>query len=254
MSGVFETMRAVVDADGARVPLLPFHLERLARSARCLGLRCPDGSALRSSVAAAIARARADLIVRIDVDASASPPRVVTRPLLAAAGPLVLWLAPEPARPHAVSADHKGSDRAHWDRLEAVAREQGADEPLTLREDGTLGETARGNLFVEIAGRIATPPLDGSILPGVARALLCAALRAQGMGVAERPIGRGELDRARLWSSNAVHGPRPARLCGLAGGVRGGEDVLGRAWASVNELAGCRARADRFQRDPGKRR
>src|SRR5690606_28717164 len=111
----------------------------------------------------------------------------------------------------------KTTSRAAWALLQRAARAQGADEPLLVDRHGAVLETATANVVVLTAGGFATPPADGRILPGIARAVLLAAARAAGVPFAERPIALDELrSAAALWVTNAVHGPRPARLAGAA--------------------------------------
>ena len=54
----------------------------------------------------------------------------------------------------------------------AGAEEQGANEALLLNTNGEVAETASGNLFWIVQGKICTVPLDGGLLPGIARAVV----------------------------------------------------------------------------------
>ena len=63
--------------------------------------------------------------------------------------------------------EHKWADRALLSQTELDAGP--GTVPLLLDEDGTVLETSRANVFAIRDGRLLTPPLDGGILPGVAR-------------------------------------------------------------------------------------
>ncbi len=214
MSGVFETMRAVRVEGGWQVPLWPLHLARLARAAAMLGAAAPSRAAATRCVLTALTSRRVDSVVRLVFEPDAAEPlRATVREFLPPASPLRLVLVPWPEGASRQLAGHKSTARESWERVETAARSSSGDEALVTDRDGSVLETSRGNLFVETATGIATPPDDGRILPGVARGLLLGGLRARGIPIAERRITRDELPGAlRLWSSNAVHGPRIAVL------------------------------------------
>jgi len=88
-------------------------------------------------------------------------------------------------------------DRRWIDAIEADAG-PGA-RPLLLTRAGALLETTRANVFLLRDGELATPPLDGSILPGVTRAVVLE--RARALGVAAR---EATLTLADLASADAV--------------------------------------------------
>jgi branched-subunit amino acid aminotransferase/4-amino-4-deoxychorismate lyase len=91
------------------------------------------------------------------------------------------------------------------------ARAAGADEPLLLGRGEEVLETAYGNVFITLDDEeLWTPEEDARFLNGVARAVLLEALADR---VMTRPIGLSELARAQgIWVTNAVFGPRRARL------------------------------------------
>ena len=62
---------------------------------------------------------------------------------------------------------HKWADRSGLERLEASL---GEAVPLLLGEGGVPLETSRANVFAVRGGTLTTPPLDGRVLPGIARA------------------------------------------------------------------------------------
>ncbi len=216
MTAVFETMRATTLDGALRIALLPWHLERLARSVRSLGGTAFDLAAVERALGDLRSVDPATFILRVtaSIRGGAVELGVERRPLVAPPRPL--RLLPIEDLPTLVSGrrDLKLAERGGWEAAEQRARAAGADEVLTLRADGTVGETSRGNLFAQVGDRFVTPPADGTLLPGVARTVLLHRLRRIGAAVDERPVRVEELDRARLWSTNAVHGPRPAALVG----------------------------------------
>jgi len=75
------------------------------------------------------------------------------------------------------------------------SREQGYDQVLWLdgNEHRYVEEVGAMNIFFKIAGKVVTPPLGGSILPGVVRDSALALLRDWGLPVEERPIAIDEV-------------------------------------------------------------
>ena len=67
----------------------------------------------------------------------------------------------------------------------AGARRAGASEALFANTRGELCEGTGTNIFVEVDGELATPPLDSGCLDGVTRRLLLRALRDRGETVRE---------------------------------------------------------------------
>ncbi len=85
-----------------------------------------------------------------------------------------------------------------------AAKAAGADDALFVDEQGRAHEATTANLFVRTADRLLTPPLDGSILPGVVRTRVMEVCAAAGDPVTERPIVADELgadDQVLLTSS-----------------------------------------------------
>lgn len=74
------------------------------------------------------------------------------------------------------------------------ARENGYDEAIFLREDGTVAEGSAMNLFIVAEGKLITPPPTADILVGITRNTVMELAREElGMEVVERPIARTEL-------------------------------------------------------------
>jgi len=87
------------------------------------------------------------------------------------------------------SRRHKQLDRGWVDAL-AVA---GADETLVWDDDHGLLEGTRSNLFVLVGGRLATPPVDHGLVPGVVRAELLARAKKLGFTAMERSLAAADL-------------------------------------------------------------
>lgn len=114
-----------------------------------------------------------------------------------------------------LSADHKARPRTFYDRVLHEARAGGADDGLVLGRDGSLLETAVGNVWLLLDTVWTTPPLDGRVLPGVARSLLLERAHKEGIPTAERPCYLPDLHRAdAICLSNAAFGVVPAGLVG----------------------------------------
>jgi para-aminobenzoate synthetase/4-amino-4-deoxychorismate lyase len=104
---------------------------------------------------------------------------------------------------------HKWADRSGLERLEASL--DGA-MPLLLGEDGAPLETSRANVFAVRGGTLTTPPLDGRILPGIARARTIEIAGAMGIGLRERSVALTDLrDAEELFLTGSVRGITPVR-------------------------------------------
>jgi para-aminobenzoate synthetase / 4-amino-4-deoxychorismate lyase len=183
--GVFETLLV---ADG--VPLeLGRHLARLAASMHAL-----YGDALPETLSSEImAAAEGHPLARLRVDVTDSPAIHVT-PFDRA---LVLPTAVMELATVSVSAGfgtHKLIDRSWLAQIEAETGE--GVRPLLVSRSGALLETTRANVFVVRDGVLATPPLDGSILPGVMRDVLLARARRAGFTALELPLTLDDLREA----------------------------------------------------------
>jgi branched-subunit amino acid aminotransferase/4-amino-4-deoxychorismate lyase len=209
----FETLRA-----GARsVPLLPRHLARLHAAAARLRIPCTPPPRLEAAMLELLAANQAPRgIVRISLLRAATTAHwlLQTRPApVSGTVRLLPCLLRRPA--DAPPADLKAEPRSFYDGVLAEARAGTADDGIVLSGTGELLETAVGNLFLLLDGVWTTPPLDGRVLPGIARALVLEHAAAHGLRVAERRTDLVDLHRASaLVVTNAVHGPRPAALVG----------------------------------------
>ena len=64
---------------------------------------------------------------------------------------------------------HKTTHRDVYERLQAEAARQGHEDVLFVNERGEITEGTYNNVFVEIGGKLYTPPVACGLLPGVLR-------------------------------------------------------------------------------------
>ncbi|MFO7953526.1 D-amino acid aminotransferase [Thioalkalivibrio sp.] len=203
--------------------LLPEHLERLRRSLEAI--RIPDPFApgewtalLKDLLARNADPATPDLGIYLQVTRGVAPrdhafPADAQPTVLAMANPI--RPLPEAVRVEGVAAV-TAEDR-RWERCDIKATtllanvlnrqdamERGAVEAVLLR-DGKLTEGAASNVFVVLDGRVITPPLDASVLPGITRWRVLELARELGYPVEERGISADELARAReIWLTSST--------------------------------------------------
>ena len=102
---------------------------------------------------------------------------------------------------------HKTTARSRYDAALACLA-PGVFDAIFLNERGEVCEGGRSNLFVQLDGRLVTPPLSCGLLGGVMRRKLLEEGRAE-----ERVLYPADLMRAEaLFLSNAVRGLMPAAL------------------------------------------
>jgi para-aminobenzoate synthetase/4-amino-4-deoxychorismate lyase len=107
------------------------------------------------------------------------------------------------------SGAHKWSDR-RW--LEEAEQQLGEEVPLLVDADGNALEAGRANVFAVVDGALVTPPVDGRILPGTARAATLEIAADLGIGASERTLRLTELRAAdEVFLTSSVRGLRPAR-------------------------------------------
>ncbi|WP_320777483.1 aminodeoxychorismate lyase [Streptomyces sp. CRN 30] len=177
--GIFETLKAV---DG-RPFALTRHLDRLARSARGLGLPEPDPDEVRRACAAVLAANPMPLgRLRITCTGGHGP----LGSDRGAHGPtLMVALGPTARRPDTtavITVPWTRNERGALTGLKttsyaenvvalARAREHGATEALFGNTADRLCEGTGSNVFVVLDGEIHTPPVASGCLPGITRAL-----------------------------------------------------------------------------------
>ena len=203
--GLFETMRVVHGK--------PFrfaqHMERLARGADFLKIKCPFASKeLEKFAGQLIEKNRMrDAILRVTVtrgpgkrgytpEADGKPTVVMTLHAVPPLGKPIQWsLATSSFRIPAadpLAAFKTINKLTHvMARIEAV--EKGADEALLTNSNGDVAETAGGNLFWVCNDSICTAPADCGVLPGITRAVVLEICQTLGQPVNELLIKPGAL-------------------------------------------------------------
>lgn len=178
--GVIETMKV---SQGRAVDL-DRHLARLGSSVGELyGADIPSG--LSDRISADVKECEGDSVLRVTFVPDTG---IETELIPFTPRPSPVRLAPV-TLPGGLG-HHKWRDRRLLDEL---AGSVAPATPLLVDLDGNLLEAAWANVFVVGRdGEIATPPLDGRILPGVGRARHLARVHRGGRKVAERTISLAE--------------------------------------------------------------
>ncbi|WP_406728424.1 aminodeoxychorismate lyase [Streptomyces sp. GD-15H] len=197
--GIFETVKAV----NGRPFALTRHLDRLARSARGLGLPEPDVDEVRHACAAVL-EANPMPLGRLRVTYTGGH-----GPLGSDRGDhgptLVVALGATTRRPDStavITVPWTRNERGALTGLKttsyaenvvalARAREQGASEALFGNTVGRLCEGTGSNVFVVLDGEIHTPPVASGCLAGITRALA-----VEWTGAAETDLPMDVLQRA----------------------------------------------------------
>jgi para-aminobenzoate synthetase / 4-amino-4-deoxychorismate lyase len=212
--GLFETLLVV---DGRPARLAP-HLDRLAGSSRELfGVDLPDGLVAAVEAAARpleLGRIRVDLLPEGDASAEGGAAGLRFEIAAEPIDPAIFFPPKERGadlrtvhHPEWAGA-HKWADR---DWLESVEAELGETVPLILDGDEVL-EAGRANVFLVKDGTLATPPVDGRILPGTARAATLTLAADLGVPTAERRVDLTDLQAADdLFLTSSLRGIRPVR-------------------------------------------
>jgi para-aminobenzoate synthetase / 4-amino-4-deoxychorismate lyase len=205
--GLFETLLV---ADGRPVDAKA-HLDRLGASSRALfGLDLPaelPGSIDAAAKPLALGRMRIDLLpegdgLHFEIAAAPIDPAIFF-PSRANGADLRTVRHPEWA------GAHKWADR---DWLESVEREFGDAVPLILTAGEEVLEAGRANIFLIRAGALVTPPVDGRVLPGTARAATLDLAAELAVPTAERRLYLDDLRRADdLFLTSSLRGIRPVR-------------------------------------------
>jgi para-aminobenzoate synthetase/4-amino-4-deoxychorismate lyase len=199
---LLETLRWT-NAEGCY--LLAEHLARLADTAAYFS-RPVDMVAIRQCLQEAVEPLREGAYrVRLLV-ARDGRPRVECQPLRPLPAPYRVRLARAPVSSRDPFLYHKTTHRAVYER--ALAAVPDCDDVLLWNERGELTESTIGNLVLEHAGRLLTPPIACGVLPGIARAQLLAERRVE-----EHVLRVADLRHAaRICLLNSVRGLWPATL------------------------------------------
>ncbi|MET7304854.1 aminodeoxychorismate lyase [Embleya sp. NPDC005575] len=179
--GVFETMKAT----GGQAFATTRHLDRLARSARGLGLPAPDPELIRHACAEVLAANPLPGMgrLRITYTAGSSPlgsERGDAAPTLVVAlgaaktrgESTAVVTVPWTRNEHAPTTGLKTTSYADNVVMLGYAAERSASEALFANTAGNLCEGTGSNVFAVLDGRVVTPPLSAGCLAGVTRALV----------------------------------------------------------------------------------
>lgn len=194
MDTLIETVRI---RNGA-APLWYLHVRRLATSCRAPGVPIPTELITPEGGADRVHRllvSRRGLVAGERPVGSLAPVRLVTSKVV--------------HRPY----PHKLVDRERFDRALAEAKAAGADDGLLLTTGGQVAETAIWGVFWWEDGRVAAPPLEIGVLPGVARARIVEIVG----DIQEQKVTIDEMRAKPLFVANAARGIVPvASLDGAA--------------------------------------
>ncbi len=201
--GLFETMRAY---DGL-VFLLDQHLDRLYQSARTLGfppLPRQDGVAdavEKTIIANGLKNARVRLTVSMGEGAMVPDTASCKSPtVLISARPLVAV-----DRAHyekgfsAVLSSYRRDSQSPISRMKTCnylnsllarteARSADAAEAVMPNEKGWLAECSSSNLFLVMANKVYTPPVESGLLPGITRAAVVELAKLEGIELKMRDM------------------------------------------------------------------
>jgi para-aminobenzoate synthetase/4-amino-4-deoxychorismate lyase len=103
--------------------------------------------------------------------------------------------------------EHKWADRRLLERAESDL--QPGELALLVDSDGAALEASRASLFAVGDGRLATPPADGRILPGIARRRTIETARSAGVEVREESLPLAGLSERELFLAGSVRGIEP---------------------------------------------
>ncbi len=199
--GVFTTLLVL---DGEPVDL-EAHVARLDASVRAV-----YGSTVRAGLEEAIRRKASGLVgrhrLRVDAVPTASAPEVQVRLSTAELRrPATAWRLVPQIVPGGLG-QHKWADRSAL----GPTGPAGGIDPLLIDTDGSVLESGRANVFVVLDDGVHTPPLDGRILPGTARARIIEQLTAASIPVMQRRLTSDDFARAsEVFVSNTLRGVVP---------------------------------------------
>ncbi|MFM0078589.1 chorismate-binding protein [Paraburkholderia sediminicola] len=212
---LFETMYATRE-EGVRH--LSRHLARLSASAATLGFKLDDENEIRAQIAEKCAALPTQTPHRVRLALSKNGTAQITAAVLMplADSTVGVLLGPDHDFPATDANDpllrHKTTRRAEYDRGWREAEAKGAFDMLFFNERGELTEGGRSNVFVKLAGRWWTPPLEAGVLPGIMRGVL---LEDTGLRAAERVLTRVDVQNAEaLLVCNALRGAVKAHVLG----------------------------------------
>ena len=243
--GCFEVLRTW----GGHAVDLAAHLDRMADTIAFLRLRCLAREAISAAVVAAVAAAgpgehRIRIVVTRGPGGLATPRSelgaghtiVIVEPLPAAATAGVTLAVVDWPLPARHGRGHK--TLAYLDHVIAreLARTAGADEAVRLDDAGAVVEGATSNVFVVTGGTVATPRIEGGVLPGIVRGRVLAICGQLGISSEARRVTLDELRGAgEVFVTSSVRGVVP--VTGVDGAPRDAGPITSRiATAYVTQM------------------
>jgi branched-chain amino acid aminotransferase len=203
--GLFETLRVC----NGRPYCLEQHLERMARGADFLKIKCPlTREELRDFAGQLIRKNKTPgAILRVTLtrgpgkrgytpESDGKPTVVMTLHAAPSLEKTIRWtLATSSFRVPAADplAAFKTMNRLTHVMARIEAIENGADEALLMNTDGEVTETASGNLFWVSRNRVCTVPTSSGALPGITRAVVLEICGSLGLQTNQRVIKPGVL-------------------------------------------------------------
>lgn len=178
------------------------HLERMKASASELGFAF-DRHGARNELQAATFRLREPAKIRMLLSRKGNIAIAVTPLPAPSPTPVEVAIVPLPVDPSDWRLRHKATDRAFYDDARKAA---GTFEVAFTAPDGTLTEGSFTSLFVERDGTLLTPALTSGLLPGVLRASLIEAGKAQEATLTAQDLKDG------FFIGNSLRGLMAARL------------------------------------------
>lgn len=205
--GIFETILIYDD----RPVELEAHLERLAASARSVyGKEIDDYRNLVTSAArgGGLGRLRLDVVQQPDGLVPSVIVAAVNRANVFPTGEFEVGL--ETLEVEVGQGEHKWADRDPLMRAEARCGSRAV--PLLVTAGGTVLEASRANVFAVAGGELLTPPLDGRILPGIARRRVLELASKLDIEASERELTLAELRTAEeVFLTGSIRGVEPVR-------------------------------------------
>lgn len=217
---MFEGLKAFRHANGrVAVFRIDDNIKRLASGAPRLSMPVPDHGALKEAMLALVAADKDWVPSQPGTALYLRPTFIATEPFLGvrpateyllyvinspvgayyASGfkPVKIWVETEAVRAVRGGIGWAKAAANYVASMKAAAdvRSRGYEQVLWLDalERRYLEEVGTMNLFVVIGDEIATPPLSGSILPGITRMTVLQLAREWGLNIVERPIAFDEL-------------------------------------------------------------
>lgn len=184
---------------------LELHLERLKTSAAELGFAF-DRHQTRNQIQALCFELETPAKIRLLLARSGAIALEAQELGDPAIQPLECIVLPLPVDSGDWRLRHKSTDRGFYRDALSVARSEGTQEALLMRDDGLVTEGSWTNIFVERDGILLTPPAELGLLPGILRRSLLEAGKAR-----ESQLQIADLEQGFLLG-NAVRGLMNAKL------------------------------------------